>query len=104
MNDTKYTPGPWRLLPGFQYLGRMSVTLQTGNGKLNLARIFLNGPTTREEGTENAHLIAAAPELYEALKELLSDIGYSEANLVPVSKALKQQARAALAKADGGAL
>ena len=49
-----------------------------------------------ENCTENAVLMAAAPELYEALDQLLDDMGEHG---LSVCQAAKDQAKAALAKA-----
>ncbi len=53
--------------------------------------------TTPDEGRANANLMAAAPDLYENLRDLvrLADVG-----LIPNKETL-QQANAALAKARG---
>lgn len=66
---TEHTPGPWRTENrGGSY--PISVVASEG-GKL--VAPFSGGKT--DEETANAHLIAAAPDLKEALEELLSEIG-----------------------------
>jgi len=63
MSETKFTPGPWR----FEV-----------DGDTNYAKIFCSsnphdGDNLRGYcGKHNAHLIAAAPELYEALQRLIT--------------------------------
>lgn len=51
-----------------------------------------------EQAMSNATLIAAAPELYDALDQLLDDMGDDG---LSVCQAAKDQAKAALAKARG---
>lgn len=54
MNNCKWTAGPWRL-----------VSEEVVGGSNNTVAIIVDdGPHT----ADNAHLIAAAPELYEALE------------------------------------
>ena len=69
--ETKFTPGPWRI-------GNSSPLLfgsVRGNGMEPLG--FVYGPNAVESSEvyrraiADAHLIAAAPELYEACKKLL---------------------------------
>jgi hypothetical protein len=50
----------------------------------------------------NAYLIAAAPELLQALRDLLNVIAADD--LVPESVSYMKQARAAIAKAEGQAV
>lgn len=67
---SKYTPGPWRVFAGtgFDYLGIEGENDQT------VVIYGLDGDdggvrgSTKEEAEANARLIAAAPELLEALE------------------------------------
>lgn len=98
--ESKHTPGPW----------------ETSKVKgLHVTHIFKTMPCStliaQTEGLNNeadAHLIAAAPELLEALKELLAHegersydngIGY-ETDSIALEKA-KNIARSAIDKAEG---
>lgn len=86
----KHTEGPWTIV-GDDMLGTMSV-LAGSKGVCDLR-------TRNEAANENAQLIAAAPELLEALELVLADNRLMNA-------LNKQQARAvldAVAKATGGA-
>lgn len=76
MSKPKWNPGPWIVPehnvenPNFDYLrGRMGFVIQsdsTSDTEMDwcIATVFDDGPN----GEANAHLIAAAPELYEALE------------------------------------
>lgn len=79
MSDTKHTPGPWEWEREFEDAGRpghhytrpaSSVLIIYGDGHEDCWRL---------EGASdaNARLIAAAPELLEACKELAQTVGYS---------------------------
>ncbi len=87
MSETKWTPGPW---------------IQEDRDILSVALIDAENPKRGREVIAaahieaNAHLIAAAPELYEALAEMVAgwegfDVNDDAANRV----------RALLAKARG---
>ena len=68
---SEYTKGPWRLYPA-TYLTQLSRTIQSGDGRRNLARVHIS-QSSESEGLGNARLMAAAPELREALKSLTLD-------------------------------
>ena len=83
-----YTPGPWKV--------------QTFSAKTYMISTFQNGLIAQHvPGEANARLIAAAPELYEALENLLEacqlHVGIRR---TPIFQAM-HQATAALAKARG---
>ena len=70
--SAKFTPGPWTL-------GKGKVTIretrETGS-KGFIARCHMPGEwryRSEEESEANARLIAAAPDLYAALREVLDD-------------------------------
>jgi len=81
MNDTKHTPGPWVFLPkatrendslGFStFTANVAVGNDDGDHGNYLASIHAGGPgaiySTQEAVEANARLIAAAPDLYEAI-------------------------------------
>jgi hypothetical protein len=111
-----HTRGPWRLHE-FQNGATLDVvsdgvewqawTFAVGAGNAVVAEVgawTINSgyprPTTRDEAEANARLIAAAPELLEALQQAVTsmqDSGYQNSHIAV------RAARAAIAKATGGA-
>ena len=76
----------------------------TANGK-NIARLFSQAATvigmtslapTSQEAESNAYLIAAAPDLYEAVKIALDETPWK-----PLGEDIKVILRAAMSKAEG---
>ena len=84
MSKTKFTKGPWIIKNNFQ----VGCEVDFGDGFFTLAdcQIF-------NDGRANAHLIAAAPEMYEALEELYRTFEMGEA--------LESKVERLLAKARG---
>lgn len=84
----KHTPGPWKVHPKqVDYLEIDSLTWEVSDdGKKWIAHTLIEA---------NAHLIAAAPEMYEALKERAAAISIN-CTCDHCSKI-----RAAIAKAEG---
>ena len=80
MKDTKFTPGPWGVNTGGE------VVCDVNDFQWVMAQ------SRGDDDLANAHLIAAAPELYEALADLVQAFD-GEPGWGP--------ARAALAKARG---
>ena len=94
-----HTPGPWKFVKHSNYshyFGRVK-TLQEGRNYPGVALVEHNGRTiSKEEVEANANLIAAAPELLEALEEM-----YEKCNISPDDAPHRVKARAAIAKAKG---
>ena len=89
MNETKFTPGPWLFS---SYKSGNSVIVIDGK-EFDVATV--NYPNR----DANAHLIAAAPELYEALDALRAELFlHAEGNYF---RPLLDKAEIALAKARG---
>lgn len=88
-----HTPGPWVIDPCGDILGNRNT--ETDNG------LICAMCTDRDdgEGTDNARLIAAAPELLEALEELLFCAVHG--NGLEAHYKAQAKARAAIAKARG---
>ena len=99
--NTQHTPGPWNYSGPCEITGRYS--------------IFHNGPlaycadTTAKpgDGEANARLIAAAPDLLAVLQEAVKVLDYAafalDAPEASHFRATIADARAAIAKATGGA-
>lgn len=100
MSTPKFTPGPWYAV------NQHVVSKQTMDG---VARAYGRGPNSWDEAYANVSLISAAPELYEALVELVTeyestvDGEYSGTELLAEMLEPAVRARAALAKARGEA-
>jgi hypothetical protein len=84
---SKHTPGPWKAIKSADH--GYAITKAELNIERELAFVMLN--------EANAHLIAAAPEMYEALKAIMDCIPSIAQNNLPIW----QRANAALAKAEG---
>jgi hypothetical protein len=98
MTDPKWTPGPWRTAAhGSRVWGT------DGKGWVEVAQVgnFSDKellPTNEERWKADANLMAAAPELYEALNAIIRDLPSRRDWLDPVAE---EFARAALSKARG---
>lgn len=66
----KFAPGPWTLIPR----KRMWSIQNALGGVFADVREIGFGPDSQDRTEANARLIAAAPELYAALRKLLSDL------------------------------
>lgn len=78
-----HTPGPWKVdRPYIRGAGRAIATLESGRNEV--------------EDAANARLIAAAPELYEALVDLIGFLFHGKKDRQAILRAT-----AALAKARG---
>ena len=94
----KHTPGPWRAVLTYVHSVREDRRTTTSVADCGLT------PSRAEEAQANARLIAAAPELLEACKEL---VAVSEQAPMMVARCgpwlcrIVRNARAAIAKAEG---
>jgi len=87
---SKHTPGPWR----YEEFGPNVIIKATKNPMLSVVHSLYH--ESREQMEANADLIAAAPELLEALEALVLD---ESKEYIPTR--LWDAARAAIAKAKG---
>lgn len=90
---SEFTNGPWESIIGTSS-GKEVVAPNANKGKYRIARC--GGP----DRDANSALIAAAPDLYEAIKSCLNFMENTESEL-GISLESADQARAALAKARG---
>jgi hypothetical protein len=94
MSESKYTAGPWHVF-------RDEINDSDG---LTVARVVRFVPLYREQSDANARLIAAAPDLLEALSGMVAVFAMNNAEPIELRNALQHQmagARAAIAKAEG---
>ena len=91
MKEFKGTPGPWENVGGWV----------DSRGKESKIICAIGSVSTQSENIQeaNANLIAAAPELLEALQNLLASV--SDRDLVGLQVGYKIQAEQAIAKALG---
>lgn len=97
MDKRQHTPGPWTLEVGVTVLDKV----WDAEGQFPVASFITGRRHDADEGTANAKLIAAAPDLLAALIELekVESSPHSET----VRYLAREQARAAIAKATNGA-
>ena len=114
MSDVKFTPGPWCLSKqSIRIIKKDFSAIGSDDGFLiasSMGRDDSGFYASDSEADANAHLIAAAPDLYEALErsiDMLQDYALdykkiSGSNEVhPIHKEIIDQAEKALAKARG---
>ena len=95
MNNTKHTPGPWKSNP---YVHSMIHGFAVYSDKSCVDKI---ADDIKREA--DARLIAAAPEMLEALKEALLDLESLEGETKDdLCLTRIEQIKAAIAKATGG--
>lgn len=105
--SNKHTPGPWAMPDSGQ--GRISKVGANGGWDGLIATADCGDfARSRSEGLANALLIAAAPELLEALQRFVKvmDESYDYPDTSGELQRLREaanEARAAIAKATGGA-
>lgn len=98
MSEFKGTPGPWLLS------GNEIYTEEYGPHIAPLVVLETHLGTTFDEDLANANLIAAAPELLEALQNLKREVVLSDIDLAYIESHFRphiDRARAAIAKALG---
>lgn len=96
--ETSFTPGPWRLHKNKKDQSIITGTTE-GWGPDHLATIDTSG--NPPERLANASLIAAAPELFEALSLFIQYEGSKDNLGLGQLAVARDKARAALAKARG---
>ena len=104
MNQSQYTPGPW-LQSHRKAIGGYSTEVYTPDGEVIATVAWyprrLNETTTGTDREANARLIAAAPELLEALQLYMDAVRNTKdkPTLMSAIKSADNKARAAIAKA-----
>lgn len=95
---TQHTPGPWKIFDGYGADRRRPIIVDCipdVDGKC-IANSICYMSSTNENITANAQLIAAAPELLEALQAIVQAAGNCKEYVV-----FQKRAEAAIAKAIG---
>lgn len=97
--EGKWTKGPWRIVP---YGDGDSLVIHDARDHWRICFMATPGesPGAMQEIEANATLIAAAPDLLEALKELTDNIERAWPSLSHLGPLVK--ARSAIARATGG--
>ncbi len=98
MTQPKFTPGPWTFHPEYGSQDQLCYHAIRDAENKTIASTWAGG------NRPNAHLIAAAPEMYEALMEwdkLIAESGRDEFSFDHLRQVLVK-ARKVIAKARGG--
>lgn len=103
-----HTPGPWEIrggkfVPTQMAVGSKMYVIQTAdehNDNVGFACSWLDDPDTLKEARANANLIAAAPDLLEALIKLLE---FWQPSGSPEEHDIQAAGYAAIARAKGEA-
>lgn len=97
---SKHTPGPWLMVEaeiiGRDYLAIMQSKLKEKEGPYPLICEITNMIHKTEEDVSNARLIAAAPDMLEALEEVIKSLETGKWN-----KSTYPMAKEAIKKAKG---
>jgi hypothetical protein len=96
MGNQKFTKGPWRIAGHHGQHDECGAFINGGDGK-RVADTPGEIHRSYAEDEANAHLIEAAPDLYDALKTLEQLAGIASSSDDPA----RIRARKALAKAEG---
>ncbi|ENM3040138.1 hypothetical protein AB7A53_005420 [Pseudomonas aeruginosa] len=98
MSKQSYTPGPWDYWSGYNPVDELEAQITTEDGDIVIASYNRQIP----EGEANAKLLAAAPELLEALEDAVNRLNSCLILLECDDEFIAKetaQARAAIAKA-----
>ena len=90
-----FTPGPWETSRRYSHAVRWLIH-PAGRPQWSVASVPHGGPTQHDRHDADAHLIAAAPDLYDALQAFGDDPPPA-----PFKDERYERAYAALAKARG---
>lgn len=106
MSDTKFTPGPW-VVDEDSNIDQIAVRIGTAvespycRDVSDLWACDIDESENNDQALANAHLIAAAPELYEELESLLDSLAATPELNLSSWGIETDSAKAALAKARG---
>lgn len=103
MSEKRWTPGPWFAVnngTADEPMMMVKAARIAGRPPKHEVAIVATGDSPQEMETANAHLIAAAPALFEALEAARDTI--DDCASLPVERAVLAQIDAALSLAKGG--
>ena len=103
---TKHTPGPWMVESDGKEDATVTAFTAVHHNPVYICRVYGEGVLARagdstEERAANAALIASAPDLLAALRELLSECIDTDGSLLRPTQYVVDRASAAIAKAEG---
>ena len=98
MSEPKWTPGPWKFQVRFADQFGCQIDIRRSKGKIVFTFVSHLQPSSARS---TAHLIAAAPDLYEALQRIVKWMDAQGYNALYQDDTALKDARAALAKARG---
>lgn len=100
--EVKHTPGPWEIDNRASEFGPGRLWIVETNGPKTICGGLGGWPNRVEESRANAHLIAAAPEMYAVLRSVVGEMRREhDMGDEHFSTAQVEAAEAALAKAEG---
>lgn len=99
LSDTAHTPGPWNVAQNI-VAGEDTFIYDECADRLAIVR---GKDVPHSIASANARLIAAAPELLEALRTVLMRLDLEPVDAVFPCSAMREDIRAAIARAEGGA-
>ena len=104
-HTAKHTPGPWVVDDDYEDEEQQAIGIvKDGHGYIAGIHILascINGEGFSAEDRANAHLIAAAPAMYEALREIVAAVGSGEVIDYSSAGDWYTEACAVLAQAEG---
>ena len=102
MNESKFTPGPWKKTQNEVSIASIGVVYH-GDGKtwFDIGAVNFNYDTFLEQQQYNADLIVSAPDLYAILNRALDALQRADDYGVPGLCGLIEDASDVLAKARG---
>ena len=96
----QFDPGPWHL--GQSKSGRLYIYARSGEQPLEPGVCVTKGKITNGRILANAQLMAASPEMYEALKQVLAWFDFWQQEIGPAEEKIMAVAQAAIDSAERG--
>ena len=99
-NKPKHTPGPWNADKATYHNGYIEYFVRRDGDAVAITG-DITDPETKQPSEANAQLIAAAPDLLEALKWIMSECRVFCQDSMDIDDGAVYSAREAIAKAEG---